>query len=390
MSFNISLSGINAVNNQLNSISNNIANSGTYGFKSGRANFSSTYINAQPSGVAVGSTSQSISQTGNFFATGRGMDAAIQGSGFFVTRGSDGAMQFSRAGIFNTDKDGSIVDFLGRKVQGYGPEGGVMGDLSVPAGSIPASASTSLDYVGNMSADWKAPSVTPFSKDDPESYNGMSVATVHDSMGRKHTVTQYFVKGAGNEMEVHYAMNGVSTGTPTRMTFDTDGKLTAPTGSTRLDLGTPDGASPLALEIKYTGTTMFAGEQSTATNRTDGYSAGTVTGVQLAEDGSVEVQYSNGQKSTAGRVVLATFANENALKPISGSAWAMTSATGEPLFSVPGAGMAGKLAIGALEQSNVDMTAELVQLMGAQQNYQANSKVLSTENEMMRTLMQAL
>ena len=288
-----------------------------------------------------------------------------------------------------TDANGNVVDFMGRMVQGYGADG-ALGGLKVPTGAIPAEASSSLEYVGNMSADWEEPSVTPFDKDNPQSYNGMSAATVIDSMGREHTVTQYFVKGEGNDMQVYYAMDGEDVGLPTFLSFDEKGKMVMPIGNVNLDLGKPDGAEPMSIAISYTGTTMFGGDQSTAKNRTDGFKSGTVTGVSLAEDGSIEVQYSNGKKLSAGQLAIATFQNENGLMPVDGSAWAASAATGEPLLGTAGTGMAGKLAVGAVEQSNVDMTSELVNLMGAQQNYQANSKVLSTENEMMRTLMQAL
>ncbi len=389
MSFNIALAGINAINGQLNQISNNIANSGTLGFKSGRANFASNYINAMPSGVSIGSTSQSMDISGNFLPTGRGMDAAIAGKGFFISRDTDGSMVYSRAGVFGTDANGNVIDFMGRRVQGYGSDG-ALGDLSVPTGSIPAQASAGLEYAGNMSADWKEPSVSPFDKDNPESYNGMSAATVTDSLGREHTVTQYFVKGAGNDMQVYYVMDGQDVGSPTFLSFDDTGKMFIPIGTVELDLGTPDNAAQMKIALNYAGTTMFGGDQTTTKNRADGYKSGTVTGVSLAEDGTIEVQYSNGKKLPAGQLALATFQNENGLVPVDGSGWQASAATGEPLLGMPGTGMAGKLAVGALEQSNVDMTSELVNLMGAQQNYQANSKVLSTENEMMRTLMQAL
>ncbi|WP_175885452.1 flagellar hook-basal body complex protein [Burkholderia sp. BCC0044] len=389
MSFNIALAGINAINGQLNQISNNIANSGTLGFKSGRTNFASNYIDAMPSGVAIGSTSQSMDTTGNLMTTGRGLDAAIAGKGFFVSRDTDGSMVYSRAGVFGTDANGNVVDVMGRAVQGYGTDG-TLGGLAVPTGAIPAQASSALDYAGNMSADWAAPMVSPFDKGNPQSYNGMSAATVTDSLGREHTVTQYFVKGNGNDMQVYYVMDGESVGRPAHLSFDDTGNMTAPLDTVQLDLGTPKGAAPMSISISYAGTTMFGGERTTARNRADGYKAGTVTGVSLAADGSIEVQYSNGKKLSAGQLAVATFRNENGLVPVAGSAWQASAATGEPLFGTPGVGMAGKLAVGAVEQSNVDMTAELVSLMGAQQNYQANSKVLSTENEMMRTLMQAL
>ena len=324
MSFNIALAGINAINGQLNQISNNIANSGTFGFKSGRANFASSYINAQPSGVSIGS-SQSMDISGGFLTTGRGMDAAIQGKGFFVSRDNDGSTVFSRAGMFGVNENGEVIDFMKRRVQGYGPSG-ALGDLKVPTGAIPAQASGTLAYAGNMSADWDEPTVQPFDKDDPNSYNGMSATVVYDSLGREHNVTQYFVKGAGNDMQVHYVMDGEDVGLPTFLSFDNDGKLVTPIGSVSLDLGTPTGASPMSLAISYDGTTMFGGDQTTSKNRADGYRAGTVTNVSLADDGSIEVQYSNGQKMSAGQLAIANFQNENGLVPIDGSGRASSAA----------------------------------------------------------------
>lgn len=270
MSLNIALSGIKAINGQLNQISNNIANSGTYGFKSGRANFASSYMAGSPQGVYIGSTTQSMDIGGNLLSTGRGMDAAIQGSGFFVSRDADGSMMYSRVGMFNVDKNGFLVDAFGRRTQGYAPDGtGNIGDISVPTGSIGAEASSSLEFAGNMSADWEAPGI-PFDMNDPASYNGMQVTRVYDSLGREHTVTQYFVKGPGNEVAAYYAMDGDPVGVPTRMRFDTDGKMLMPVGSVTIPLGTPDGASPMSIGINYTGTSMYAGKMTTTTNRADG------------------------------------------------------------------------------------------------------------------------
>ncbi|QAU23974.1 flagellar hook-basal body complex protein [Dyella sp. M7H15-1] len=389
MSLNIALSGIQAINSQLNSISNNIANSGTFGFKSGRANFASSYMSGAPQGVYVGSTTQSMSIGGNLLATGRSMDAAIQGRGFFVSRDADGSMMYSRVGMFDVDKHGFLVDAFGRHVQGYDPSGnGNIGDITVPTGAIGAEASGTLDFAGNMSADWEQPEV-PFDMDDPSSYNGMQVTRVFDSLGREHTVTQYFVKGDGNSVQVYYAMDGNEVGMPTTLRFDTNGKLTS-TPNLTLPLGTPNGASPMSLSLNYTGMTLYAGTMTTTTNRADGYPSGQVTGVALADDGSIQVQYSNGVKLPAGLLAIATFPDELGLNPIDGSAWQASTTSGEPIYGTAGSGLAGKLHVSALEQSNVDMTAELVNLMSAQQNYQANSKVLSTENDMMRSLMQAL
>lgn len=395
MSFNIALSGINAINTELNTISNNIANSGTYGFKSSRANFASMYAGTQPTGTEVSSLTQSIDTGGGVLTTGRGMDASIQGRGFFVTRDTLGAEVYTRVGIFEADKNGYIVDSFGRRVQGYAAVPGTntlgaMGDLQVVTGQIPAQASTTLQYVGNLSADWTTPAVAPFDATDPQSFNGSLVSVVHDSLGVQHSVTQYFVKSAVNQVTVHYSFDGVTQPTTTVLDFGTDGQLVAPAGAVALAFGTPPGAAPLNIDISYAGTTQTAGEATTSTNTANGYASGTFLGVQLASDGSVLAQYSNGQKQSIGTIAIATFPAEQQLMSISDTAWTTTSESGTPLYSTPGSGMAGKLTPGSLEQSNVDMTAELVNLMSAQRNYQANTKVISAQNEMMQTLMQAV
>jgi len=395
MSFNIALSGINAINSGLETISNNIANSGTAGFKSGRANFAAMYAGSQPSGVEVGSVTQSIGKGGSALTTGRGMDAAIQGRGFFTTRDSNGATVYSRVGIFNTDKDGFVIDTFGRKAQGYAavPNStplGAMGDLQVPTGQIPAQATGAVKFVGNLSADWPTPSVVPFDPANPATFNSATVSVVHDSLGAKHSVTQYFVRTGSNQVQVHYTFDGAAAGAPATLTFGPDGKMTAPAAPVPLALGTPPGAQPLNVSLDYAGTTMYAGEAITLANSSDGYASGVMTAVQIAEDGGVIAQYSNGQKQRVGTLAIATFPNEDGLVSMSDTSWAASNSSGTPLYSAPGSGMAGSLTVGAIEQSNVDIAGELVNLMVAQRNYQANSKVISTGNQMMQALLQAV
>ncbi|HEY0685245.1 MAG TPA: flagellar hook-basal body complex protein [Steroidobacter sp.] len=395
MSFNIALSGINAINTELNAISNNIANAGTYGFKSSRANFAAMYSGTQAMGTEASSLTQSIDIGGGILTTGRSLDASLQGRGFFVTRDTTGAEVYTRVGIFSVDKDGYLSDSFGRRVQGYAAVAnstalGAFGDLQIPTGQIPAQPSTTLNYVGNLSADWTVPTVAPFDSTDPQSFNGSMVSVVYDSLGVQHSVTQYFVKTGTNQVTVHYSSDGVALPTTTVLDFNTSGQLVAPAGTVPLALGTPPGAAPLTLDVSYAGTTQSAGEATTTTNATNGYAAGTYLGLQLSEDGGVMAQYSNGEKQRVGTLAVATFPAEGALIPISDTAWTTSTASGAPLYFTPGSGMAGTLTPGSLEQSNVDMTAQLVQLMSSQRNYQANTKVIATENEMMQALMQAV
>jgi flagellar hook protein FlgE len=395
MSLQIALSGINAINSQLDAISNNIANSGTYGFKSSRANFSSLYAGSQANGAELSSMSQSIGLGGSVVTTGGAMDVAIQGRGFFVAHDSTGQTIYSRVGMFTTDKEGYVVDGSGNRTQGYSAVPGstalgAMGDLKVPNGQIPAEATGKLTYVGNLSSDWAAPSNATFDHTDAQSYNGTAVSVVYDSLGAQHSVTQYFVKTGTNQIDVHYTLDGTDVATTTTLNFDTNGQLTGPTAPVALALGTPANAAPLALDIDYDGTTQFAGETTTTANQADGFASGTLNGVQIGADGSVLATYSNGEKQTVGKLALATFPAEDALEPISGTSWAATNASGTALYFTPGSGMAGTLTTGSLEQSNVDITSELVDLMTSQRNYQANSKVISTESTMLQALMQAV
>jgi len=396
MSFEIALSGINAINTSLDTISNNIANSGTFGFKASRANFSSMYAGTQPIGAQIGSLTQSIDVGGGVLTTGRAMDASIQGRGFFVTKDSAGALLYTRVGIFSTDKDGTLIDASGRKVQGYPMVPGTttlggFGDITVPTGQVPAQASTQIKYVGNLSSDWTVPAVAPFAPADPLSYNSSMVSVVYDSLGAQHTVTQYFVKSATpGQVNVHYTVDGGAPAALPDLTFGPDGQLTSAASATVPVITLMPAAQDLNITINYSGTTQYAGDTTTTVNSTDGYASGTLTGVELAKDGSVVAQYSNGQKQSVGKIALATFPNESALTAVSDTSWTTSVGSGNALYFTPGTGMTGDLTVGAIEQSNVDMTSELVSLMSSQRNYQANTKVISTENEMMQSLMQAI
>ena len=392
MSFDIALSGIQSINQQLNSTSNNIANAGTYGFKSSRANFSAMYAGSRATGTEIGSITQSMSLNGGVLNTGRALDAAIDGRGYFVARDAQNTMSYSRVGIFSASSDGKLIDSNGRLVQGYAAVKGsttlgTMGDMLIPTGQIPAVASTKLAYAANLSSEWTIK--TPvFSKTNELSYNSAKSSIVYDSLGAKHSLGQYFVKTAAG-VDVHYTFDNVDVTPVTNMTFDTNGKLVTGTSATPV-LPTPPGAAPMSVAIDYTGTTQFAGESTTSTDRADGYASGTYTGVELATDGSVVAKYTNGQKQSIGVIALATFPDEGALTAVNDTSWVASTTSGTAMYDRPGVGMAGKLVTSSLEQSNVDITSELVGLMTSQRNYQANSKVISTENAMLQSLMQAL
>ncbi len=422
MSFDIALSGIQAINEALDVTSHNIANAGTYGYKASRANFSSLVAGNQLTGVKVGSTTQNIGLSGGILNTGRTLDASINGAGFFMVKDSSNTINYTRVGIFNTSLDGYLTDASGRKVQGAtitppSTQPGAQGDITIPTGQIPAVLSDKVNYVGNLSADWPVtafdPSVvTPTTPPDPSTFSMSKASVIYDTLGGQHTLTQYFGTTAPGEVAVNYVIDGVPAGATGLSFSPSTGQMTAPDpndptikGTFALDLGAFDyaaagftsgatltnpAAATTTMAINYTGTTYFAGEATTSTNSANGYASGTFAGVDLAKDGSVYAKYSNGQKQPVGKLTLATFPDEGALTQVDDTSWVQSQGSGTPLINYAGVGMTGSLNTSSLEQSNVDITSELVGLMTSQRNYQANSKVIQTESQMMQSLMQAL
>jgi flagellar hook protein FlgE len=419
MSFDIALSGIQAINQQLDTISNNIANAGTLGFKSSRSNFAALYAGTQKTGTEIGSETQSLDLGGGILNTGSGLNGSINGAGFFVSKDAQNQTTYSRVGIFKADNNGLVVDANGNAVQGFAAvkqadgtlKPGAIGNLTVSIAPMPAVASTTVDYVGNMSADWTVPA-TPvtFNPADPTSFNDQRTSSVFDSLGVPHSVTAYFTKTGADEVTVNYMVDGATDPTTAQtavLDFDgATGQLAAVNGSTPPDTPPPvaininttasgalnSAAAPtMAVNFDYTGTTLFAGKVSTATNQDNGNGFGAYTGqLTLGTDGSLTAQYANNKTQVVGYVAVATFADQDALQAISGTSWVATAASGTANVDVPGAGRNALLSTGTLEQSNVDVTEQLVGLMTAQRNYQANSKVITTEDNTLQALMQAI
>lgn len=395
MSFDIAISGLNAINEQLGAISNNIANSGTVGFKSGRAEFASLYAEGQPLGVGVTNVAQSISKNGTVFSSASSLDLAINGQGFFVMRDSSGSTAYTRAGYMQTDSNGNLINNQGMYLQGYPVDAngviqtGTVGNLTISSGSLPAKATSSLDFTANLNANEEKPKTTTFDPTDETSYNHTYATQVYDSLGREHTLKQYFVKTDDNTWQVHYYMDDKSMGDAKDMTFNEQGILLKPNGAVNLTADIP-GADSISLDLNYNGTTQFGSDFSVSKNNGNGYASGERTGQTIDKDGSVYATFSNGERLLQGQVVLANFSNPNGLSSQNGTTWTQTASSGAPLLGTPGTGLLGALTSNTLEGSNVDLTAELVGLMTAQRNYQANTKVISTNDSMMTALFQAV
>ena len=400
MSYEIAATGLNAVNEQLDGISNNIANSGTVGYKSMTTQFSAMYAGTQAMGVSVAGSAQSISTGGSMVSTGNALDLAINDDGFFVMCDSAGNISYTRAGSFVTDKNGYIVNASGDYLQGYPVDDsgtlqtGTVTDIQIKTGNIPAQASDSMTFAANFDASDETidRSSVPFDANNSDTYTDSYTTTVYDSLGNEHSVSQYFTKTADNTWEVQYTFDGeAQTGVPpTTLTFDPNtGKLTSPTTPQTITF-TTDEAAPISMTVDYSDCTQYGSDFSVTTNSATGYASATQNGVQVDDDGKVYATYSNGERMLQGQVVLATFPDENGLEAVSGTAWVQTGESGTPLIGTPGSGSCGTLSSGMLESSNVDITNELVNLMTAQRNYQANTKVISTSTQLDQALFQAM
>lgn len=410
MSYEIAATGLNAVNEQLDGISNNIANSGTVGYKSMTTQFSAMYAGTQAMGVSVAGSAQSISTGGSMVSTGNALDLAINDDGFFVMCDSAGNISYTRAGSFVTDKNGYIINASGDYLQGYPVDDsgtlqtGTVTDIQIKTGNIPAQATDSMTFTANFDASDEIidrdgdPSATPpvdgvkFDPNNSDTYTDSYTTTVYDSLGNEHSVSQYFTKTADNTWEVQYTFDGETQSDvqPTTLTFDQNtGKLTSPTTPQTITF-TTDEAAPISMTIDYSDCTQYGSDFSVTTNSATGYASATQNGVQVDDDGKVYATYSNGERMLQGQVVLATFPDENGLEAVSGTAWVQTGESGTPLIGTPGSGSCGTLSSGMLESSNVDITNELVNLMTAQRNYQANTKVISTSTQLDQALFQAM
>ena len=403
MSFQQGLSGLSAASRGLDVIGNNIANANTTGMKASRAEFADLYATNLGSGGSgdspgIGVTTAAISEQftqGNLSTTGNDLDLAINGAGFFSVQMPNGDYAYTRAGNFKLDKDGSIVTNAGAKVQGniFDPVTGAItkGALSLPTGKgIDGVQSTAITAVANL--DTQAPLYNSVTPNVPVTKYGTSI-TVYDSQGAAVPVGLYFQKTAANTWNVFADYpNGTATGTMAApigsVSFDTSGKLIPPaTPLTLTGVQVAGGATdPFNVNLKLDGMTQTASSFYVSSLSQDGYAPGELTGLKIGDDGIISARYSNGQTQSAGQIVLANFRNQQGLEPTSGGYWKETAASGAPLKNVPGAGNFGKIASGSLEDSNVDLTSELVNMMTAQRAYQANAQTIKTQDQVMSTL----
>ncbi|KAB7664765.1 flagellar hook protein FlgE [Plesiomonas shigelloides] len=391
MSFNIGLSGLKSTSEQMNTISHNIANGSTAGFKSSRTEFqdvySATFGGGQANGVAVSNIRQSFA-TGSMTTTGRNADLAINGDGFFVVE-NNGQKFYTRAGIFDTRQDKNNPSMLNL----VSPDGSLLlgkGGQPITIDQADQAPKASTKGSLGLNLDSGAPVIDaakPFDINDPATYNSTSTVKVYDKLGNEHQVTQYYRKTADGKWDMHVAMdNTLLPGGATPVEFDDTGKLTKPSPS-NLSLTLPNG-QPLALDMSAM--TQYGGGFSINSVSSDGYAAGKFANWSFESDGTVVARYTNGEKVSQGQLQLARFTNNEGLQPAGGNRWTETFASGQAMTGVAGEGQLGGILTGRYENSNVNITDEMVGLMGAQSSYQANAKSIQVANEMTKILFNSL
>ncbi len=402
MSFNIALSGIQAASGDLGIIGNNIANSATTGFKSSRAEFVDVYASSLVSsstaigqGVQLQNVSQQFSQ-GNIAFTDNPLDLAISGEGFFQLE-DNGSIVYSRAGNFKMDADGNVVNnegfsLMARQADSNGAITGAVAPLQLTNAYINANPTAALSAGINFDArepdtdaSWSIVAGVP----DTAGYNSSTTSTIYDSLGNDHTISLYFSKTATpNEWNIRTLIDGNQEGLPAGdlVTFNNDGSYDTPASiSVTWDPG--GGAAPAqSFDMDLSSSTQFGSNFGVNSLSQDGYTAGQLLGVDVDDTGMVFARYSNGQSQVVSQVVLANFANNQGLKPIGDTSWVETFASGSPVVSEPGSAGLGLVQSNALEDSNVDLTAQLVRMIVAQRNFQANAQTIQAEDTVTQTI----
>nr|WP_153879641.1 flagellar hook protein FlgE [Citrobacter freundii] len=407
MAFSQAVSGLNAAATNLDVIGNNIANSATYGFKSGTASFADMFAGSKVGlGVKVAGITQDFTD-GTTTNTGRGLDVAISQNGFFRMVDSNGSVFFSRNGQFKLDENRNIVNMQGLQLTGYPAtgtpptvqQGANPAPITIPNTLMAAKSTTTASMQINLNSTDKVPTKTPFNPSDADSYNKKGSVTVFDSQGNAHDMNIFYVKNSNSNIWEVFTQDA-STGDPADpagfMQFSENGVFLgisatatgAPAGTDiEITTGQINGATKATFSLSF----LNSMQQNTGANNIvatnqNGYKPGDLVSYQINDDGTVVGNYSNEQKQLLGQIVLANFANNEGLASQGDNVWAATQSSGVALLGTAGTGNFGKLTNGALEASNVDLSKELVNMIVAQRNYQSNAQTIKTQDQILNTL----
>jgi flagellar hook protein FlgE len=416
MSFQQGLSGLNASSQNLEVIANNIANANTYGAKSARAEFAAVYATAlNGSGtnvVGIGTTLQAVAQQftqGNVSTTENPLDLAINGAGFFQVTDGRSPVTYTRNGQFKVDREGYIVNNAQERLMGYAADStgmiqpGASVPLRLPTGGIDPNPTTRAALEVNL--DSRLAVTLPGSGPQIDfanaaTYNNATSLTVYDDKGQEVAMSLYFQKSANDTWNVYATANGTTVGGTTAaplpittITFQSNGSgPVTPNAPVSIDIPSSTNAVgaltvPISgLLFDFRGATQYGSAYGVTDMTQDGYPAGLLTSISVGGDGVITARYSNGQSKPAGQIELANFRNPQGLQPLGNNAWARTFASGDPVYGIPGDGNLGVLQAGALEESNVDLTGELVSMITAQRVYQANAQTIKTQDQVLQTL----
>jgi len=401
MPFQIAISGIKAAAADLSVIGNNVANANTTGFKKSRAEFADVYAvthlgvasDTPGSGVSVSRVAQQFTR-GNVSFTDNDLDLAISGEGFFILD-DNGSRAYTRAGAFGLDRDGYVVNGSGQRLVTYqvdsvGNVTGATGPLKMSTADSTPKASSKMTVGINLdSSETAIPAATTFDPADTDSFNHSTSHTIYDSLGGSHLATLYYRKTADNTWQTYtYVDNAQVTG-PDTLGFSTSGAVTTPNPA-EITTGsfTPSGGgAAMTLTLDYSTATQFGSPFGVNKISQDGYPAGRLSGVEIDENGVISTRFTNGRTVVQGKVALANFSNPQGLHPTGDTAWAETYASGDAVVTAPGTAGLGLVQSGALEDSNVDLSEELVKMIIAQRNYQANAEVIQTADAITQSIM---
>lgn len=420
MSFNTALTGLNAATADLNVKSNNIANVNTIGFKGSRAEFGDVYSlsafgssrTAIGSGTVLNNVAQQFGQ-GNIEFTDNSLDLAITGSGqgFFALAPAldSNELIYSRAGAFQINADGYVENSSGQFLRAFpvNPDGSVSATaiesttaLRLPSTAGVPQATSEVDIATNLpsTAVGFDPVATPIDPTDPNTYTNSTSTVIFDSLGNQSVLTYYYQKtDTPNTWNVDVYVDEPSGGNSqtqlggtTVLEFDPvlGGALSTSPAAFAFTINTlqSGAAVPQVVEVDFAATTQNSGAFTVLDSGQDGFTTGRLSGLDIGENGLVRASYTNGQFVNLGKIVLADFPNPQGLKQIGNTAWEATIDSGEVRVGEAGAGAFGLIQSGALEGSNIDLTRELIGLITAQRNFQANSKSIETNNAITQTI----
>jgi flagellar hook protein FlgE len=401
MPFRLALSGLNAAQADLTVTANNIANTATAGFKGSRAEFAELFSvspqgvssNAIGNGVRVSNVAQQFTQ-GNIDFTDNSLDLALSGQGFFILN-DGGAMAYTRAGAFQVDSQGYIVNARQQRLQVYPPgtdgqfNTGALSDIQLVTSESAPSATTTVDVTLNLPANAAQPTVAVFDPANVNSYNSATSLTTYDSLGAAHTATMYFTKTANpNEWTTQLFVDGNAVGTAQTLEYDNTGALINPAaGTITFPSYTPaTGAAAMDMTFDFSTTTQYGGTFNVNAITQDGFTTGRLIGIDIDSTGVVQARFTNGRSLALGQVALANFSNPQGLQQLGDTNWAETFGSGQALRGQAGNSGFGLVQAGALEASNVDITEQLVNMITAQRNFQANAQMISTADAIQQTI----